>query len=101
MGEGDASGKASTAGERKLSKTVENHLADVVRKGPFKGELSRPYTGSPLTIEEIMQSGTPTPDRFIPGALRWDVAGTFRGTEGTWELVLDPKTNTVVHFLFR
>ena len=93
--------KAVMVGESKLSQTVANHLDDVVTRGPFKGELSRPNTGSPLTIQEIMAGGKPTPDKFIPGAQRWDVPGDFRGTSGTWELVYDPSTNTVVHFLFR
>ncbi len=30
--------------------------------------------------------------------LGWDVPGTFRSSSGTWELVVDPSTNTVLHF---
>ena len=36
----------------------------------------------------------------VAGALKWEVAGSFNGSSGTWELVLDPTTNTVLHFLF-
>ena len=37
----------------------------------------------------------------VTGALRWDVPGAFRGAEGTWELVYDPASNTILHFNFR
>lgn len=33
-------------------------------------------------------------------ALRWDIPGTLNGTKGTWELVIDVDTETVLHFLF-
>jgi hypothetical protein len=36
----------------------------------------------------------------VPGALRWDVPGTMGKSSGTWELVIDPKTKTILHFLF-
>ncbi len=72
-----------------------------MRRGPFKGELSRPYLNSPLTIDEIMNAATSVPDPGgVPGALRWDVPGTFRSSSGAWELVVDPSTNTIVHFNF-
>ena len=60
-----------------------------------------------MTIREITAGGKPIPDpgiagkAGIPGALRWDVPGVWNGTNGTWELVYDPKTNTVVHMLFK
>jgi hypothetical protein len=58
--------------------------------------------GSPLTVREIMAGGQPVPDPGgFPGALRWDVPGKFRGAEGTWELVLDPATKTILHYNFR
>ena len=63
---------------------------------------TRPYLNSPLTIQEIMAGGKPIPDPGgFPGALRWDVPGAFNGTSGTWELVIDSTTNTVLHFLFK
>ena len=65
------------------------------------GHLDRPYVKSPLTIREIMAGGQPIPDpKRVPGALRWDVPGTFKGSNGMWELVYIPETNTVIHFLF-
>jgi RHS repeat-associated protein len=65
------------------------------------GHLDRPYVNSPLTAREIMAGGNPIADpRGVVGALRWDVPGAFNGTSGTWELVLDPKTGTILHFCF-
>jgi len=63
---------------------------------------TRPYLRSSLTIREIMASGNPVSDPGgFPGALRWDVPGAFNGSTGTWELVIDPTTRTVLHFLFK
>lgn len=88
-------------GDFKYTKTVYNHIHDIVKSGPYKGELARPYLQSSQVVQEIMAGGVPIPDpRGIPGALRWDVAGTFRGSEGTWELVLHPDNLTVYHFNF-
>jgi len=57
---------------------------------------------SSLTIEEIMAAGKPLPDPGgIPGGLRWDIPGSLRGSEGIWELVINPKSNTIYHFNFK
>jgi hypothetical protein len=75
--------------EYRLTRTVENGLE------------SRPYLNSPLTIGEIRSTGAGVPDPGgIPGALRYDVPGSFNGSQGTYELVVHPGTNTVYHFLF-
>lgn len=53
-------------------------------------------------VNEIMAAGKPIPDPGgIPGGLRWDVPGTFRGSEGTWELVIYPETEVIYHFNFK
>lgn len=84
-----------------LSNTVANHRNDTVRRGAFSGERARPFLDSPHTMNEIMQAADPIPDPGgVPGGLRWDVEGTFRGSEGVWELVVDANTNTVLHFNF-
>ena len=89
-------------GNFKYTNTVLNHLNDVVKKGPYKGELSRPYMRSPQIIDEIIAAGKPIQDPGgVPGALRWDVPGTFRGAEGTWELVLHPENGIIYHFNFK
>jgi hypothetical protein len=84
-----------------LTNTVENHRYDIITRGEYRGQLSRPYLDSPLMINEIMEARPPIPDPGgVPDALRWDVPGSFRGSDGTWVLVVDPNTNTVLHFVF-
>src|ERR1700737_177127 len=69
--------------------------------GEYSGSLSRPYLQSPLTIDELIATGKGVPDPGgLAGALRYDVPGTFRASEGTWELVADPNTGTIYHFNF-
>jgi RHS repeat-associated protein len=86
------------ANELGMTKTVEQHLADITKDG----RLARPYGNFRLTIQSIMDAGKPIPDPGgVPGALRWDVPGAMNGSPGTWELVVDPKTKTILHFLFK
>ncbi|NJA04230.1 hypothetical protein HC024_00525, partial [Methylococcaceae bacterium WWC4] len=88
-------------GEFNYTKTVGNHINDLVKKGANKGELARPYMNSPNTIKEIISSGRGIADPGgVPGALRYDVPGSFRGSNGTWELVVHPETKTIYHFNF-
>lgn len=70
------------------SKTVQNHL-------------DRPYQDSKLLINEIIDSSAPVADVRGTGALSWTVTGTFNGSKGIHELIIDPKTNTVWHFVFK
>jgi len=82
--------KTVKVGEYTLTRTVAEKLAE------------RPYLRSPLTLREIMAASKPIPDPGgVAGALRWDVPGTFRGSTGTWELVVDPRSKTVLHWLFK
>lgn len=64
------------------------------------GHSERKYTTSTLLIKEIMNSATGKKD---PAAYcyKWVVPGTMNKTKGMWELVVNVKTKTVVHFLFR
>ena len=88
-------------GEYQYTRTAGSHATDIVTKGEFKGELARPYLTSQQTINEIISKGGAIPDPGgIPGALKYNVNGSFRGTLGKWELVLDPKTKTIYHFNF-
>ena len=67
----------------------------------LKNVSTRPYINSPLTIREITSTGTGVPDpQGLVGALRYDVPGTFNGSQGMWELVINPQTSKVYHFLF-
>jgi RHS repeat-associated protein len=81
-----------------LTKTVQQHLDDISKFG----EKARPYGDSRLVMQEIMKAGKAVPDPGgIPGGLRWDVPGALNGSKGSWELVIDPKSSTVVHFFFK
>lgn len=89
-------------GNFKYTNTAGRHFNDIVKRGPYKGEFSRPYMNSPHTINEIMAGGKPIPDPGgIPGGLRWDVPGIFRNRVGTWELVLHPENKVIYHFNFK
>ncbi|MFD5466564.1 polymorphic toxin-type HINT domain-containing protein [Kitasatospora sp. NPDC127059] len=87
-----------------MSRTVANHAADIIdsRGNPKDGDLVRPFMkpNNGLLIREIMAGSEPTLDpRGAPGVLRWDTPGSrTAGKEGTWELLIDTNTNTVLHF---
>ena len=100
MARGSAGLTARGVGGFKYTKTAAKHLTDVVKKGAHKGKLARPYMNSPLTIQEIMATGKGVPDAYAKGALNFKVSGTFRGSKGTWELVIDPNKNLIYHFNF-
>jgi RHS repeat-associated protein len=89
-----AEAEAVTVGEYTLTKTVAGHLEERLTTG----ELTRPFLRSPLTIGEIIKEGTPVTE--ATGALRYTVPGTFRGSTGTWELVVEPNTKTIFHYNF-
>lgn len=73
-----------------------------VTKTVAKNAASRPYQNSSLLMQEIMAGGKAIADPGgIAGGLRWDVPGYFGKSKGVWELVVDPKNNEVVHFLFK
>jgi hypothetical protein len=89
VAEATGEGAAASTSEITLTKTVANNLA------------SRPYLNSPLTVQEIQSTGLGVPDPGgVPGALRYDVPGSFGKTPGTYQPVIHPETNTVYHFLF-
>jgi len=78
------------------------HFNELVKKGNTKGMLARPYMRSLQTIREIMAARKPIPDPFgTPGTFRWNVPGTFRGSDGMWELVVHPETNSIYHYQFK
>jgi hypothetical protein len=80
-----------------MTNTVQNEAADFAKNG----SLNRPYISSPLTIQNIVDSALPVADPGgVPTAVRWDAPGTFRGSPGTYQLVIDAKTNTILHFMF-
>ena len=89
-----------TQAEYTFTKTAAKHLTDVVQRGENAGMLARPYMRSPLTIEEIMKAGKGVPDATFNGGMNWNVSGTFRGSEGTWQLGINAETKVIYHFNF-
>jgi hypothetical protein len=56
---------------------------------------------SRLLIQEIMEAAEPVADpQGALNNLRWDVPGTFNGSEGTWELVVNTVDKIIYHFNF-
>lgn len=82
------------------TKSAGNHFGDIVKKGVNKGQMSRPYMNSNLTIKEIMSSGKGIPDATFKGGMNWKAPGNFRGSEGIWQLGVNPETNVIYHFNF-
>jgi len=76
-------------GEYTITRTVANNLA------------TRPYINSPSTITNIMKSGKGVPDAWFKGGMNYKVPGNFNGSNGIWELGINPETNTIYHFLFK
>jgi len=72
----------------KFSKTVLSHT-------------ERPYSSSKLLIKEIIENTKPIADPQGTQACYWKVAGKLNKQKGEFELLIDPKSNTVWHFLFK
>jgi RHS repeat-associated protein len=97
-------------------KDIENGLYDLSDRG-YDGKRGRflkldrlwekfpsvsPYNycnANPMRLTD------PTGMQSVPkghsNLVRWDVAGTFRGSSGTWQLVYNPTANLVVHLMFK
>lgn len=56
---------------------------------------------SPLTIQEIMSTGKGIPDPYFKGGMNYKVPGSFNGSQGIFELGINPQTNIIYHFLFK
>ncbi|KAA9375981.1 MULTISPECIES: Hint domain-containing protein [Microbispora] len=86
-----------SADDLKMTQTVAKHFDDITKKG----RSARPYMNSTLVVREIMEGSTPRLDPGgVAGAVRWDTPGALNGRSGTWELVVDTNTNTILHFNF-
>lgn len=77
------------ASKLKRTKTVLGHAS------------KRPYINSTYTIQNIMRAGKPIADKTLKYGLKWVVKGSYNGTKGVWELVIDVSKKTIVHFLFK
>lgn len=47
-----------------------------------------------------MKTGKGIPDATFKGGFNWKVPGTFRESQGVWELGINPKTKVIYHFNF-
>ena len=65
------------------------------------GHGNRPYQDSKLLINEIINSSEPIQDPQGTNALYWEVDGSFNNSNGIYELLIDPETNTVWHFVYK
>lgn len=93
------------------TKTVSNGSSNLNKYGidvenlsfskTVSGHINRPYQESKLLANEIMESATPIPDPQGTNALLWKVNGTFNGSVGYYELLVDPASNCVWHFVFK
>jgi hypothetical protein len=80
---------ALDAFELEFSETAASHAA------------TRPFMESRLLIQEIMDAAEPIADpQGALNTVRWDVPGTFNGSEGTWELVVNTVDKIIYHFNF-
>ena len=77
------------ASKLKYTKTAASHLH------------SRPYMKSTYIIKNIMQAANPVADKSLKYGLKWVVKGSYNGTKGIWELVIDVSKKRIVHFLFK
>lgn len=93
--------KASASATYTYTKTAASHLTEYIKTGEYAGKKARSYMDSPLLIQEIINTGKGVVDKYLPNALRFEVEGAYRNSVGTYELVIDPKTNLIYHFLFR
>lgn len=89
---------AAKNGKLKFSDTVNNYY--------ISGQ--RPYSNSTQLVQEIMKAKNPIKDPQTATGLKWQVEGVLQCditngklVKGVWELVVDSKTHTVWHFLFR
>jgi len=91
---------ATSETEYTYTNTAAKHLTEMIQHGENTGQLVRPYMKSPLTIEEIMSTGEGPVYATFEGGMNWQVSGAFRGSQGTWELGLNPETRIIYHFNF-
>jgi hypothetical protein len=84
---------------------VESGLArgsHVLTRTVAGSAATRPFVNSRLLIQQILNTGKGVRDPGgIAGALRFDVLGRFGTSAGVYELVINPRTMVVYHFLFR
>jgi hypothetical protein len=102
-GVGVALGAPTASSEtQKLINATKNGTikrSDTVNGYYISGE--RPYVNSNLLAEEIMKAKAPFPDPQSATGLKWVVEGCNGASKGVWELVVDPVSKTIWHFIWK
>ncbi|MFZ1249657.1 MAG: PA14 domain-containing protein [Candidatus Saccharimonadales bacterium] len=62
---------------------------------------TRPYMESKLLIKEIMSTKPTADPRKAKGTVAWLAKGSMNGRKGTYELVVNPRSKKIVHFVFK
>ena len=92
---------AATAMAKTIDYLVKN-AESLKRSGTVMNNIAtRPYLDSTSIIQAIMQSGTAVQDAGSENGLKWVTSGMWNGSEGTWTLIVDVATQTIIHFQFR
>lgn len=73
----------------RYSKSIEGYVKD------------RPYMHSQQLLRDIMKSRPMADPKNAPDTVYWKVQGYRNGSKGTYELLVNTKTNTIYHFLWR
>ena len=86
---------------KKVVNNLINNAHNLQRTNTVMNNVgSRPYIQSTQLIQEIMRAAPPIRDPQTANGLKWVVEGTFNGSRGVFDLVIDPTANTILHFLF-
>jgi hypothetical protein len=88
-----------------LAKTVDHlvkNAQSLQRTATVMNNVAtRPYINSTQTIQQIMRATAPIKDAGTTNGLKWVVEGTFNGSKGFYELVINPDTMTILHYVFK
>ena len=100
---GDIAKHADDAGDviKRIKEIYGIDIDDLRWSYTVQKHTDREYQDSILLIQEIIQSTNPVKDPKGTDALFWEIQGFFNGSPGTFELLIDPETNTIWHFLFK
>ncbi|MEQ1936498.1 MAG: hypothetical protein ABL962_21825, partial [Fimbriimonadaceae bacterium] len=83
-------GAVAGSGEFFFTESAAKHFAE------------RPYMSSPSVTNMIIQSGNRIPDpQGVPGLFMYYAQGTFNSSAGRYELIFNPNTRTVYHYVFK
>lgn len=104
IGGAATAGQAAAAGAPTINRVTNgiNTSSYTYSGTALKSFAERPYqyTGSNLIIQRIT-TYAPSTTPYKPHLQSWTVPGRFNGSQGVWELSLDPNKQEITHFLFK